>query len=251
MSIVLTDSTDANATSLPVINVKRATSFTSRNEENTADAAFKRVKPVLDNLNVNIKEARRVVGREYRALDDGQKKNFRKKISTQYGWSDDRVVAFARIEKKIESKKKIIQGGGARITPLDELSTRTLTAICDTPDETLATATRAGLFKKPVTSEDIKRFRKTGQLPQPKTKRIAKTDLDKIRAAMVVAESHIRKASLKIGEITSIMYDADISEAKGREATALVKSFEKLCTKMATANPATSRRAFAILRGEE
>jgi len=31
---------------------------------------------------------------------------------------------------------------------------------------------------------------------------------------------------------------------------ARIQAFEKLCTKMATANPKTSARAFAILRGE-
>lgn len=217
----------------------------------TADAAFKRVKPVLDRLQDNIKEARRVVGREYIALADNEKKSFRGQLADEYGWSDRRILEFARIEEKLDGKISVIDRGAARRTPLDELSTRTLSQICGTPDEILAKGAKAGLFDKPVTSEDIKRFRRTGKVQKAIVNKAAKTDLGKIRAAMILAESHITKASLKIGEITSIMEDAGIADAKGREATALVKSFEKLCIKMATANPETSKRAFAILRGEE
>ena len=67
---------------------------------------------------------------------------------------------------------------------------------------------------------------------------------------MVHAEDHMRKASLDIGKIAALMYDSGITDAKGKEATALVKTFEKLCTEVASVNPITSKRAFQILRGE-
>ena len=84
----------------------------------------------------------------------------------------------------------------------------------------------------------------------PKQESQTVTDLQKIKALMVRADGQIRKASLAIASITAIMEEAGITNAKGYEATVLVRSFEKLCTKMATANPETSERAFAILRGE-
>ena len=84
----------------------------------------------------------------------------------------------------------------------------------------------------------------------PKQESQTVTDLQKIKALMVRANVQIKQASIAIASITAIMEEAGITNAKGYEATALVRSFEKLCTKMATANPETSERAFQILRGE-
>ena len=219
-------------------------------EISTGDQAFERIEPILDRLVNNMKEARRVIGREYAELRDDQKKLFRERITKKYGWSDDRILKFARIEKRLPNKLRIINSTGARTTPLDELSTRTLTAICDTPDKDLKLGAKAGLFENAVTSEDIKRFRNTGAIPRKPVIEKPKTDLQKIRGFMEGARKDMDHASLKIGSITNLMQSSNITDAKGKEATALIQAFERLCTKMATANPVTSKRAFAILRGE-
>ena len=84
----------------------------------------------------------------------------------------------------------------------------------------------------------------------PKQESQTVTDLQKIKALMVRADFHIRQASFAIASITAIMEKGGITSARGKEATVLIRSFEKLCTKFATANPETSERAFQILRGE-
>ena len=113
----------------------------------------------------------------------------------------------------------------------------------------LKAAATAGVFDAPITTRELELMRKTGALPTETVKRVL-TELQKIKSLMADAKSQIDRASLRIAGITAIMEDNDIANAKGKEATALISSFEKLCTKIATANPVTSKRAFQILRGE-
>lgn len=213
----------------------------------TADAAFKRVKPLLDQLRDNIQAAAQACGDEYNALPDSEKAAFAEKISKTYGWSQRRLQDFAKIQKQLPKKQRIIST--LTSAPKQDFSTGVADELIKVDDKLLEKAARRGMFDREVSVRDIRKLRQTGQIPSPK-KAAPKTDLDKIKKLMVDADYHMRMASLKIGDITAIMEDTGIRDAKGREATALVKSFEKLCTKMATANPATSKRAFQILRGE-
>jgi len=216
----------------------------------TADAAFKRVKPLLDKLKDNLWAVARVIAREYDVLPKLEKKTFAERVQHEYGWGKSALAEYAQIGREFESKKKVIASAAAD-PKLDETSKKVMLEISRTPDATLKAAARAGMFDNKVSEYDIARFRKTGQLPRPKIASKPKTDLDKIRTAMVAAEIYITKASLKIGEITSIMEDGNITDAKGRETTALIRAFERLCTKMATANPTTSKRAFEMIRTGE
>ena len=216
----------------------------------TADAAFKRVKPLLDRLRDDLKAAAGIVAREYDALPKSERAEFADKVTEEYGWSRDRLQTFARIGREFPGKKKIIETRAGACS-IDETNTEVLGQIVSMPDEQLIQAAEAGLFSIGVSKRQIIHYRKTGQLPAAAPKTKPTTDLGKIRALMVHAELLANKLSLKIGEITSIMEDSNITDAKGREATALIRAFERLCTKMATANPTTSKRAFEMLRTGE
>jgi len=91
--------------------------------------------------------------------------------------------------------------------------------------------------------------RKTGQLPTDLVKHVAKTELQKLREHMQAAAKQLDQFSISMDRITRIMHDEEITNAKGQASTALVVAFERACTQMASVNPATSKRAFAILRG--
>ena len=213
------------------------------------ERAFERVRPLLDALRGNIKEVADRVSKEYDKLPKLEKAVFAERVKEEYGWSRDRLSTFARIGREFPEKKKIISSSNST-AKIDETSTIVMEEIVRTSDKDLRIAVNAGLFENKITGEDIRRFRRTGQLPQSNQPKKPKTDLQKIKSLMVDVEHHMKKASLGISSITAIMYDAEITNAKGREATALIQTFEKLCTNMATANPQTSKRAFAILRGE-
>lgn len=213
-----------------------------------ADQAFRRVKPLLDQLKNNIKKASELVAKEYAALPRLEKAAFAQRVQTEYGWSRDRLSTFARIGREGPKKLRVISSR-APATKIDDLDVTVMEEIVATPDSTLKAAADAGMFDKPVTHRQIRNLRKTGRIPEDKPKP-ASTPLTKIRSLMADAENHMKKACWDIDRITSIMEDEGITDAKGKEATALVQTFQKLCTSMATANPETSKRAFAILRGE-
>lgn len=215
----------------------------------TADQAFRRCKPLLDRLRDDIKKAAEIVAKEYEALPKLEKSAFADRIKGEYGWSQDRLGRFARIGRDFPKKKELISSV-SRTAKIDDLDTKHMELISGVDDSLLKKAASAGMFDKPVTTREIETLRKTGRIPEDKPKAKPTTDLQKVRALMEDAEGHIRRASLSVGKIVSIMYDADITDAKGKEATALIQAFEKLCTEMASANPKTSKRAFAILRGE-
>ncbi len=215
----------------------------------TADAAFRRVKPLLDQLRDNTKEAASVVAKEYGPLPKLEKAAFAEKVKAEYGWSQERLKTFAQIGREFPDKQALISRSSTS-AKIDDLDPGHMQQIIQIDNGLLKKAAKQGMFDRPVSVSQIKHLRKTGQVPRPPTKPHPKTDIQKIKSLLVDAEQHMKRASLNIGEITAIMYDADISDAKGREATALIQAFEKLCTKMATANPVTSKRAFAILRGE-
>jgi len=214
----------------------------------TAMDAFKRVKPLLDLLRKDIRKAAAIVSKEYSSLPKMEKTDFADKVQAEYGWSQNRLQRFARIDREFPAKARLISAAHAP-SKLSDISTETMHQIVQTPDTLLKKASVAGMFAKAVTRNQVEALRKTGQLPK-QSKAQPKTDLQKIRSWMVDAENHINRASLDIGKITSLMLDSKVRDAKGREATALILAFEKLCTKMATANPVTSKRAFAILKGE-
>ncbi len=215
----------------------------------TADAAFKRVKPLLDRLRDDIKAAADVVSREYDALPKLEKTGFAEQVENEYGWSRDRLSTFARIGRDFPEKAKLISSRSSAIK-IDETSTNVMTQIVRTSDEDLIKARDAGMFDVKVSGDDIRRFRKTGQLPKVKETPAPKTDLQKIRAEMERATQHMQSARKCISNILAIMETCNVHDAKGRQATALIKEFEKLCTEMAAANPTTSERSFKILRGE-
>ncbi len=193
----------------------------------------------------NLIELAVAVGKEYRGLPKGERQIFCQKL----GWSQGRIQAFAKVGEKFPAKQKVITSR-RRDVCMDDLGVEHMLEISQTPDKTLEAAADAGMFDKPVSKRDIIRLRKTGQILKAKSEPIPKTDIEELRALMVRAENRMRKTSLAIASITALMEDAGIRDARGKEATALIKAFEKLCTKMATANPKTSARAFAILRGE-
>jgi hypothetical protein len=71
------------------------------------------------------------------------------------------------------------------------------------------------MFDRPVSKRDVARYRKTGAVPEPKSTE-PKTDLEKIQALMVRATTDMRSASYKISDITALMSDSNITDAKGR-----------------------------------
>ena len=213
------------------------------------ERAYERVRPLLETLKDNIRVAASAVSKEYDKLPKLEKAVFAQRVKEEYGWSRDRLSTFARIGREFPKKKALISSSNST-AKIDETSTIVMEEIVRTPDKYLRIAVDAGLFENKITGEAIRRFRRTGQLPQPKQPKKPKTDLEKIKSLMVDAEHHMKRASLRIADITAIMEDSGITDAKGKEATALINAFEKLCTKMATANPKTSKRAFAILRGQ-
>ena len=208
---------------------------TGKAVSHTAKDAFKRVKPLLDVLKQDIRKAATIVSKEYDSLPKLEKKDFAAKIQAEYGWSRDRLSIFARIGREFPKKAKLISSSPAT-TKLEDFGSEHMAEIMRTPD-------------KKVSKRDIRSLRQTGKIPVVHVVK-PKNDLDKIRVLMVHAEDHMRKASLDIGKIAALMYDSGITDAKGKEATALVKTFEKLCTEVASVNPITSKRAFQILRGE-
>lgn len=221
---------------------------TGKAVSHTAKDAFKRVKPLLDVLKQDIRKAATIVSKEYDSLPKLEKKDFAAKIQAEYGWSRDRLSIFARIGREFPKKAKLISSSPAT-TKLEDFGSEHMAEIMRTPDKLLKKAADEGMFSKKVSKRDIRSLRQTGKIPVVHVVK-PKNDLDKIRVLMVHAEDHMRKASLDIGKIAALMYDSGITDAKGKEATALVKTFEKLCTEVASVNPITSKRAFQILRGE-
>ncbi len=109
--------------------------------------------------------AANVIAKEYDALPKLEKSKFAKKITAEYGWSQDRLNRFARVGKDFSDKRQIILDG-AHTVQIDEVSLNVMTEVVRTTDETLKAAVKAGLFNNPVSAENIRRFRKTGRLPQ-------------------------------------------------------------------------------------
>lgn len=213
------------------------------------ERAYERVRPLLEKLRDDIREVAAIVSNEYCQLPKLAKAVFADKVKEDYGWSQSRLTTFAQIGRDFPKKQRLISRS-APSGKIDDLNMEIMREIVSTPDALLQTAAKQGMFDEPVTSREIRKLRKTGQIPRPAEKAQPQTDLQKIRALMVGAEHHMKRASLNISEITAIMRDAEITDAKGREATALVQTFEKLCLEISAANPKTSKRAFAILRGE-
>ena len=211
------------------------------------ERAYERVRPFLEEAKKTVTKAVLAIAEEFQKIKaETEKRVFCDKL----GWSRNRVSEFVTAAKRLPEKQRVLGlDASSRIYDFD---IQHLVEIGKTPNKTLKAAVAAGMFDvdKTVRVGDIRRLRNTGQIPQEQTKPASKTDFQKIKSLMDRAETHIRKASLNIAEITAIMEGAGITNAKGKEATALIKSFEKLCTKMATANPETSKRAFQILRGE-
>ncbi|MCP5014712.1 MAG: hypothetical protein GY938_05435 [Ketobacter sp.] len=223
---------------------------TSKLTTTTAAQAFSRVKPLLDRLRHDLKAAANIVAKEYDALPKLEKADFADRVRKTYGWSQRRLNDFALIGRRLPEKEKVISMRAPAVK-LDRSNTELMHEIVKTDDKLLAKAADKGMFDETVSARDVHRLRTKGMLPSDvKPIPTPKTDLQKIKAWMVDAEHHINRASLDIGKITSLMLDAEIHDAKGREATSLINAFEKLCTKMATANPVTSKRAFAILKGD-
>lgn len=214
----------------------------------TADAAFKRVKPLLDQLRDNIQAAAKACGDEYNALPDSEKAAFAEKISKTYGWSQRRLQDFAIVQRKLPAKHKIIST--RRAAPnLEDLSMRAAEELVRTDDALLRKAAARGMFDKKVSSNDIRRLRQTGQIPAPK-KEAPKTDIEKLMAQIVIATECMDNAALAINRATRIMDETNVHSPRGKEVGKFTRSFEKLCASVATTLPATSKRAFAILRGE-
>ena len=213
---------------------------------NTVDVAFDRVKPLLDSLRDNLKAAAEAVGSEYDKLPDSEKPAFAKKVQAEYGWSRKRLGDFAKISRQLPEKQEIIWGGA----PPTDFTIDQSNEIVRTPDALLREAAKQGMFDEKVSTRQIRELRRTGKVPVKVEPPRPTTDLQRIKVLMGDADSHICKASLKVGEILAIMEDSGITDAQGPAAKSLIQSFEKLCTKMAAANPSTSKRAFAILRGE-
>lgn len=208
------------------------------------EQAYERVRPLIEKAKKNVTEALIAIGSEYAALPDAEKDVFCKRL----GWSMNRVAEFATAAKRLPNIQKIL--GHERSCRIEDFDMQHIVELGRTPEKMIRLAADAGMFDKPVTQRDIITLRKTGRIPEDKPKAKPQTDLQKIRALMVDAEGHMTRAALAVGKIVTIMYDSGITDAKGKEATALIQAFEKLCTEMASANPTTSKRAFAILRGE-
>ena len=213
------------------------------------ELAFRRLEPILDRMRQITAGAKLEVAKEYDALKShSERATFEHLMYEKYGYSKKRLLALARVGREFPARKKILQRNAG--IPIDETNIEVMRCIVDMKDDELRLAAKAGLFKAAVSKRDIITYRQTGKLPTKFVKHVTKTELQKIQSLMADAKSHIDRASLRVADITAIMEDNDIANAKGKEATALISSFEKLCTKMATANPVTSKRAFQILRGE-
>lgn len=221
---------------------------TSKSLQGTAEQAFSKVKPMLDTLKKDIRTAADIVSKEYDSLPKLEKSKFAAKVQAEYGWSRDRLSTFARIGREFPKKAKLLSSSSTT-TKLDGFDTGHMEEIVRTPDSLLEKAASEGMFDRQVSVKQIESLRKTGRIPAVQTTK-PKTDLEKIRKLLSDADNHVRKAAIDVGKIASLMYDSGITDAKGKEATAFIKSFEKLCTEVASVNPTTSKRAFEILRGE-
>jgi hypothetical protein len=227
---------------------------TGKLKKTTAIEAFKKVKPIIDSSRKTHQQMLFAVGKEYRGLSLAERKKFRVKVQNEYGWSKNYINKIEATTKKAPKKLEVIRAvSGAEIKTSDnsEVGLRHLEVIAATPEVTLKKAAKAGMFDEGVTVKELKTLQTTGKVPAKKPeKKKAKTDLQKVRAHMKLATKEIDNAVNHMSDILMIMEDSNITDAKGREATALISSFEKLCTKFAAANPITSARAFKILRGE-
>ena len=76
-------------------------------------------------------------------------------------------------------------------------------------------------------------------------------DLEGIKDCQVLATKRIESACRKLDQIQALTLENEIQEIGGMEVHCLFQSYLKLCTKIAASNPATSKRAFEMLRTGE
>lgn len=221
--------------------------------KNLATEAFNRVSPLIGKHKKASKKLFYLIGNEYKRLPKSERAAFSEKIYKKHGWTRNYVQVLAASAEELPNKLHVIEMVSK--TPLKTKDSSGggfshLITIAGIEEKSLKEAAEKGMFDKPVSVADLRYLKRTGCIPQKKLPTKAQTDLQKIRGHMEQTTTHIDKAINHMSDILHIMETSNITDAKGKEATKLIQSFEKLCTKMAAANPATSKRAFQILRGE-
>lgn len=222
-------------------------------------AAAERCRPYMDKARESFLEACKKIGSEYAALADDQKSVFRKEL----GLSKDTIQSYAKIARKADEKLAVIQGGRAGAAPAIPPSVETWKEIVTADDKTLKLAASKGLFTDyEVTRDNVRRFKRTGQLPAIKkldepevepreTEKPKKpSPLPQIKDQLQKAETAINRAVGHVSRARALMEEHGVVNVTGPEVRALRKQFELLCAELAAADPNMLDRALKVLRGE-
>jgi len=201
----------------------------------------------LDALRGNIKEVADRVSKEYDKLPKLEKAVFAELVKEEYGWSRDRLSTFARIGRKFPEKKKIISSSNST-AKIDETSTIVMEEIVRTSDKFLRIAVNAGLFENKVTGEDIRRFRRTGQLPTQTLK--SKTGIAKAKDDLDKATAKLKGAAFNLRALVYFMQKHKATQASGLDAFKLVCAIEGIAAAISEFDSETRSRAIEIIQGK-
>lgn len=211
--------------------------------QSAGERAYERVRPLIEAAKRDLIELAVAVGKEYRNLPKGERQVFCQKL----GWSQGRIQAFAKVGEKFPAKQKVITSR-RRDVCMDDLGVEHMLEISQTPDKTLEAAADAGMFDKPVSKRDIIRLRKTGQIPQEKSK--PKTGIAQAKGDLDKAADKLRGATVNLNRLVYFMQKHSATQASGLGAFKLVSAIEGIADAIGKFDGETRSRAVEIIQGK-
>ena len=211
------------------------------------ERAYQRVQPLLEKLKDDIRAAADAVSKAYDKLPKLEKAVFAERVKEEYGWSRDRLSTFARIGREFPKKKALISSSNST-AKIDETSTIVMEEIVRTPDKSLRIAVDAGLFENKITGEDIRRFRRTGQLPREKS--TPKTGIAAAQDDLEKAYEKLNGAAVNLHSLVYFMRKHNATQASGLDAFKLLTAIESIAAAINEFDDETRTRAVEIIEGK-
>lgn len=197
-------------------------------------AAAARCRPFLDKAQTSFLAAAKKIGAEYAALPTSEKAIFRLEIKLARTSIQNYKLVATHADAKLAIIKKT-NGGGLSIPE----SLRTWLEICRTPNHTLRSATKKGLFRDhEVTAEAILRFRRTGALPGPRrTHGKPLTTLALIKHHLHALEKLMTQTGGRAYKLRALMEREGVSHLKGPEVELLRDQFDVVLSEIIEISP--------------
>lgn len=218
-----------------------------KNLKSAGEAAYDRVRPLIEKARKDLVTLSSAVAAEYDRLQNGEKQIFCEKL----GWSQDRVRQFAKVGREYPAKQAVItrtrRGAGAQ---LEDLGISHMVEITKTDDRLLKKAAKAGMFDHPVSTRDISNLRETGAVPRRETPTPVLSPLHRIKRVFEDAELDLNRAYGRVSKIRQLMEAHGVEAVGGVEVRRFFRSFELLCAEIAAADPAKTKEALKTLRGQ-